>query len=314
MPLWAATHRSNLTSYGPKKSADLIDSLLATAPTPNVERTLLEELSDVYSGYFISLCNQRQYREAFRVIEKARGRIEAQSLQHHGVVQPHPPTAAELRLNALDVELLNTDDKQTRNHLSDAIYDVEQQLDMSSLEGQTATNPVDLQLLQEQLRPSELLVEYVLAGSHSYALAITRQTVKEYELSGKEQLESLSEQYRNVIDHRKTDHTLAQRLFNALLGGIPEYTKYATVIIVPDGSLHLLPFSALMNQGQYLIASHTITAAPSGTVFALLRSRNHEGANANLPYVGVAAWTKTSNATNFPVREYPRVRALTWQM
>lgn len=293
-----------------QKSADLIDSLLATAPTPNVERTLLEELSDVYSGYFISLCNQRQYREAFRVIEKARGRIEAQSLQHHGVVQPHPPTAAELRLNALDVELLNTDDKQTRNHLSDAIYDVEQQLDMSSLEGQTATNPVDLQLLQEQLRPSELLVEYVLAGSHSYALAITRKTVKEYELSGKQQLESLSEQYRDVIDHRKTDHALAQRLFNVLLAGIPEYTKYATVIIVPDGSLHLLPFSALMDQGQYLIASHTITTAPSGTVFALLRSRNHEVANANLPYVGVAAWTKTANATNFPVKEYPRVRAI----
>jgi CHAT domain-containing protein len=293
-----------------QKSADLIDSLLADAPTPNVERSLLEELSNVYSGYFISLCNQRQYSKAFRVIEKARGRIEAQSLQHHSVVQPHPPTAAEIRLNELDVELLNTDDKKKRSNLSDAIYDVEQQLNMSSLEGQTATNPVDLKLLQEQLHPSELFMEYVLAGSHSYALAITRQTVKEYELSGRGKLESLSEQYRNAIDHQKTDQTLAQRLFNELLGRIPEYTKYATVIIVPDGSLHLLPFSALMNQGQYLIASHTITTAPSGTVFALLRGRNHEAAHANLPYVGVAAWTKTANATNFPVRHYPRVRAI----
>ena len=85
-----------------EKSTDLIDSLLATAPTPAVERTLLEEMSDVYSGYFISLCNQRQYREAFRVIERARGRVEAQSLQHHSVVKPHSPTTAEKKIDRVE--------------------------------------------------------------------------------------------------------------------------------------------------------------------------------------------------------------------
>ena len=211
----------------------------------------------------------------------------------------------------MNLELLNTDDKEARNHLDDAIYDVEQQLELPSLERETATNPVALQQLQKEFRPSELLVEYVLAGSQSYALAITSQTVKEYKLSGKKQLEDLSEQYRNVIDHQKIDHALAQRLFAALLAQIPEYKRYPTIIIVPDGALHLLPFSALMDNGQYLVASHTITTAPSGTVFALLRSRNHPVADVDLPYIGVAAWTKTFNATASKANLAPHVRGIT---
>jgi CHAT domain-containing protein len=185
---------------------------------------------------------------------------------------------------------------------------VEQQLETSSFEGQTAATPVGLQELQKTFLPSELLVEYVLAGSQSYVLAITRHTVKEYRLSGKKQLEGLSERYRDVIDHRKIDHALAQSLFTALLAEIPEYKEYSTVIVIPDGKLHLLPFSALMDNGQYLIASHTITTAPSGTVFALLSRRNHRAAGVDLPYMGVAAWTETPNAKIPPVNPDPRVR------
>ena len=65
-----------------EKSADLIDSLLEHAPTANVERELITSLQQVYAGYFDSLCAQNKFAEAFRIIEKARGRIEAQSLEH----------------------------------------------------------------------------------------------------------------------------------------------------------------------------------------------------------------------------------------
>jgi len=59
------------------KSAILIDSLLATAPTPNVERELLTALSQVYSGDFELLSRERKFSQAFEIVEKARGRVEA---------------------------------------------------------------------------------------------------------------------------------------------------------------------------------------------------------------------------------------------
>jgi tetratricopeptide (TPR) repeat protein len=81
-----------------RKSAALIDVMLAHAPTQNVERLVLADLGSVYSGYFASLCAQKKYNDAFRALEVARGRVEAQALQHHENVTPHPPTADETRL------------------------------------------------------------------------------------------------------------------------------------------------------------------------------------------------------------------------
>src|ERR1700744_1089663 len=78
-----------------EQSADLLDALLTKVPTPTIERQLLSELSVVYAGYFVSLSDEGKLADAFRVIERARGRVEAQALAHHEVIQPHEPNPAE---------------------------------------------------------------------------------------------------------------------------------------------------------------------------------------------------------------------------
>ena len=115
-----------------EKSADLFDALLSKVPTPTVERQLLDDLSMVYAGYFASLCDQGRIGDAFRAIERARGRVEAQGLTHHEIVAPHLPGAAEKELTALNVKLLDTDDSASRAHILDSIYSTELQLSDSS--------------------------------------------------------------------------------------------------------------------------------------------------------------------------------------
>jgi tetratricopeptide (TPR) repeat protein len=274
-----------------EKSADLLDALLSKVPTPTVERQLLSDLSQVYSGYFASLSNQGRTADAFRVIERARGRVEAQSLTHHEVITPHQPNPTEQHLTELNLTLLNTDDPSSRGHILDAIYQTEQQLSTDSAAGDVAPEPVDLGQLQADLRPGELFVEYILDSSQSYALAVTHQTVHRYTLPSKDVLEQEATQYRSEILRQTTDLKLAQRLFNGLLGGIQELKEKQTLIVVPDGKLHLLPFSTLANGGHYLLTSHLVTVAPSGTVLHILRHRANETASDDLPYVGVAAWT-----------------------
>ena len=111
-----------------EKSADLLDVFLSKVPTPTVERQLLNDLSVVYAGYFVSLSDQGRTEDAFRAIERARGRVEAQGLSHHEVIPPHEPDAAEQNLTKLNIQLLNTDDSATRAHILEAIYSTEQQL------------------------------------------------------------------------------------------------------------------------------------------------------------------------------------------
>jgi CHAT domain-containing protein len=93
---------------------------------------------------------------------------------------------------------------------------------------------------------------------------------------------------------QKTDLLLAQQLFNGLLGGIPEFKEKQALIVVPDGKLHLLPFAALADNGQYVLASHLVSVVPSGTVLHMLEHRAQQTESTSLPYVGVAAWTTDS--------------------
>jgi CHAT domain-containing protein len=274
-----------------EKSEDLLDALLSKVPTPTVERQLLSDLSEVYSGYFASLSKQGRTADAFRVIERARGRVEAQSLTHHEVISPHTPNPTEQRLTRLNLALLNTDEQTARGHILDAIYQTEQQLTSASTASDTPAEPIDLSQLQRDLHPSELFVEYVLNSPQSYALAVTNRTVRRYTLPSKDVLEQEATQYRSEILQQKEDRMLAQKLFNGLLSGIEELKDKQTLIVVPDGRLHLLPFSALSNGGHYLLTSHLVAVAPSGTVFHILRHRVNEMAQGDLPYVGVAAWT-----------------------
>jgi len=242
-----------------EKSADILDALLSKVPTPTVERQLLGDLSEVYSRYFASLSAQGRTADAFRVIERARGRVEAQSLSHHEVVVPHELNASEQHLTELNLTLLNTDDSTARGHILDAIYETE--LNAGSTVGDTAPELVDLGQLQSDLRPSELFVEYVLDGPQSYALAVTHRTVHRYTLPSKDELEQEATRYRTEILQQKTDLGLAQQLFNNLLGGIQEFNENQTLIVVPDGKLHLLPFSTLANGGHYILTSHLVTVA-----------------------------------------------------
>ena len=273
-----------------EKSADLLDALLGKVPTPMVERELLSDLGIVYAGYFASLSDQGKLAEAFRAIERARGRVEAQALSHHEVVVPHQPSPAELELTSLNLKLLDTDDPNARGRILDSIYSTEQQLGADFQEIDQPPKPVSLASLQHDLRDSELLVEYVLGEPHSYALAVTANSVHRYTLPSKSELEKEAAQYRSEITLKKTDLPLAQKLYDGLLGGIPEVGKEHDLIVVPDGRLHLLPISALANSGQYLLTTHLVTVAPSGTVLDILRHRANRTIQDDLPYVGVAAW------------------------
>jgi tetratricopeptide (TPR) repeat protein len=111
-----------------EKSADMLDALLNKVPTPTVERLLLSELDTVYAGYFASLGDQGRMRDAFRAIERARGRVEAQRLSHHDLVMPHTPTAADLQLNKLNLQLLDAEDPAKRIGILDEIYTTELQM------------------------------------------------------------------------------------------------------------------------------------------------------------------------------------------
>lgn len=108
-----------------KKSILLVNGMLQHVLTSSIERQLLAEMSDLYSGYFALLCAQHRYNEALAALESVRGRIETEALEHHTHEAPHAPTPEERALTALNLKLIRTDDPGARAQLENAIYSTE---------------------------------------------------------------------------------------------------------------------------------------------------------------------------------------------
>lgn len=288
-----------------RKSALLIDSLLENVPTPFVERLLLTEMGEVYGGYFVLECRRHDYDQALRILEEARGRIEAQALEHHEYAAPHAPTSAERHLTMLNVALLDTDNPAVRQELSDQVQDTESTPDQRSLASAAIEHPVTLGRLESSLAKNELLVEYVLADPHSYALAVTHTSARAYELGGRTRIEADAKEYRATVRDQRANSALGDALFRELLGPISEFRDHSTLILVPDGELDLLPFGAVTDKGVPLIESHTIATSPSATVFSILENKRAVDADPPLPYLGVAAWTRETKVEGPIFRLFP---------
>jgi CHAT domain-containing protein len=120
-------------------------------------------------------------------------------------------------------------------------------------------------------------------------MAITQKTANSYSLPGKNDLEARAAQYRQAIGDKRKTSDLGEGLFQSLLGVVPEYRKADSVIVVADGGLHLLPFSALWDGKEYVVQSHAVSVVPSATVLDVVR----EGRRIpdSKEFIGVAAWT-----------------------
>lgn len=280
------------------KAADVLDVLLARVPTPETERLLLSELGDLYSGYFQLLSNEGRTGDAFDVIERARGRIEAQQLEYNHTATPRYPNSDEVALHELELRVLKTDDPQGRMASLRQVLAVKN--DQPNPGAQE--HPASLGSVRSQLQPEELLVEYVLGSPRSYVLAITRSAAKRYTLPDRHEIERDADKYRDSVRKQKPDSRLGQKLFDELLSFASDYRNAKSLLIAADGELHLLPFSALLDHsGKYVLETKTVSMTPSGTVFNLLRSRS-KNRSSDRPYLGVAPWTESQDGRPWVLR------------
>ena len=281
-----------------RKGIALVDAMIQRASTVSIQRQLLAEMSDIYSGYFGLLCHQNRYDDALQVLEQVRGRLETEALEHHESQPLHAPTSEEKELARLNIALIDTEDPAKRESLMNAIYTTELDIGPSKLANASIAHAVRLSQLQGALTPDQLLIEYVLAKPNSYALAVTRTSVRSYQLQDKATIEANASKYRREIRARVEDPALAQVLFGELLLPIHEYASKRDLVIIPDGELHLLPFSALADKHAYVLSTHTIAVTPSSTAFELLKDRSEEKEEIQMPYLGVAAWTQSTAPRN----------------
>ena len=154
----------------------------------------------------------------------------------------------------------------------------------------TLEAPADFSLarLQSTLPSGTALVEYYSTGDRLIAAVVTRETIKITAVSVVSRVVHFLHLLRFQLSkfrmgaayvHRfeqpllSATHGHLAALYTELIAPIHEHLKAKHLIFVPHGALHFLPFHALRDGDEYLCDTHTISYAPSATVFALCQEK-----------------------------------------
>jgi CHAT domain-containing protein/tetratricopeptide (TPR) repeat protein len=163
-----------------------------------------------------------------------------------------------------------------------------------------------LQQLQANLLDDHtVLVEYALGDEASYVWAVDRKNIAAYKLPSEEQVRKLTLEFRKDMiplepraDEPATQYAerestakrgrelRAQKLTKILIGTLP-LKPGQRILIVPDGPLQYIPFSALPltgvgKKGLFFLEQHEIIAVPSASALLAIRLRPRAAATAGI--------------------------------
>jgi CHAT domain-containing protein len=163
----------------------------------------------------------------------------------------------------------------------------------------------DLVIIDDQT----VLLEYSLGSERSYAWAVTRNSIRSYELPARSHINEAAQRVYELLatgadGGHEAELTLATRaLSEMVLSPVAAELNKQKVIVVADGALNYIPFQILSSStgsNEPLVASAEVINAPSASILGELR---RETANRPAPQRVLAAFGDPIFASNYKQRK-----------
>ena len=291
------------------------DSLVGRGDSLMTKTAAITGADQLYAHHFSLIADRfGDADEAHRVIEQGRARGVVDLLLARRVNTPEAlkldGTIARLRI---EMATLHTDDAIKKQQ--EAIFLAEAARaanpDLSAV-GRHPFASVPAKDVQSRLRPSEMLLEFVLGNPKSYVLVLTAASKQIVPLESRDSIEASAREYLSEIQKRSAAREQSAKLYSLLLEPIPKIRDFSHYMIIPDGLLNQLPFDALRNGDEYVVQNHVVTYCPSSTTLYLLRGNRPDGKRSNAVLaVGGVPYNPSSFKTAATERGYSPGNAFT---
>ncbi len=297
----------------------IIESLRTRVISPELRATFLASRLDFYE-FYIDLLMQMHRREptrgydalALQASERARARsllemlVEARADIRQGV---DPELLArerrvQQRLNAREryrLKLLGGRHTEAQlaaverevRALLDEYRQVEAEIRARSPKYAALTQPEPLSVKEMQaevLDEGTVLLEYALGRERSFLWAVTKDSVRSYELPPRSEIEAVARRvYEGLRGSRERlawgqVRLAAARLSRMILGPVADQLAGKRLVVVSEGALQYVPFGALPEPGggesgaessiiggEPLLVHHEVVSVPSASVVAVVR-------------------------------------------
>ncbi|HEX3526936.1 MAG TPA: CHAT domain-containing protein [Thermoanaerobaculia bacterium] len=297
--------------------ADLsIDSLEAQigelGGTQEIKGKVRGRNGDVYRDTLRLQLELGRPQEAFHLLERFRAQaflslLAARDLTFAGDIPPEldqerRQLAAsydrnELQLTELDpdkdrkaIEALQREQVQLRRRRDEIA--VEMRRTAPRLAALQNPQALTFEQVREALDPGTVMLSYSTGKEQTHLFIVTpgRELHVETIKIGRQALEKDVDRFRQLIEQTQAGRGLgaqglewfSRRLYNLLVEPAePWIAAGKRIVLVPDGPLHLLPFSALTRKdGRHLVEWKPLSTVLSGTVFAELKKQRRDARDA----------------------------------
>lgn len=308
-----ASKRPQLAYESYQRARAALETLRSSLRGEELKIAFMKNRLEVYERlveFCMSELRSDAAQEAFSYMEAAKSRSFAELLTHHAQAVPEAPPGQsglvhrirEMReeLNwyyrRLETEQLRAEHpspekieklrKETLAHENELLRALREVPSGPAL-GQSAA-PSSVEQVRASLPPDAVLIEYFSLREQFIAAVLTRQTLTLVPVTPVSRVMNLLRlfdfqigKFRLAGDYLKQfqqplfESTRAhlRTLYEELLAPLEPYLAGHHLVIVPHGVLHYLPFQALFDGERYLIDSHTISYAPSASIFSLCQQK-----------------------------------------
>jgi CHAT domain-containing protein/Tfp pilus assembly protein PilF len=314
----AYTERSRGNLSGALKkiqaSLEIIDFLRTEILSKQLRASFFASVQDYYHFYIDLLMQLHKTNpskgydaEALNASERARARslldilaearadirtgVDPNLLQQERRLQEQLGDKQEQQIQILSGEHTETQATAIQKEIEtllDQYQQVQAQIKVKSPRYAALTQPQPLTLQQIQssiVDDNTLLLEYSLGEERSYLWAVTKTSIASYELPSRADIEKAVNNFRqqvtNAIASRDKLSLAATNLSQILLKPVAEQLGNKRLLVVGDGALQYIPFSALAiprksdatSNAIPLILEHEIVNLPSASTLAFLRNQ-----------------------------------------
>jgi CHAT domain-containing protein/tetratricopeptide (TPR) repeat protein len=287
----------------------LTESLRGSLPNHQLRGSMLAWAQAMYD-FHIDLLMQMHHREpsparvaaALEASERSRARSFLELVSEAGT-GPGPAADPALGERDRDLEkrLSGAAERQMRalagphtaaqaEAISAEIRDVTREHDLVEAQMRAArprsaafqqAQPLTLAEIQQQvLDDRTILLEYHFGAERSHLWAVSRESVKVYDLPKASEIETIARRWHDLLSAgpaaggEDEARTQAAALSAMLIAPAADQLRDRRLLIVADGALQYIPFAALPSPGKAdtpLVVDHEVVSVPSASFVAVLR-------------------------------------------
>ncbi len=273
-----------------KEAIRIIESIRTSINTEASKIGFAGDKQSVYMDIVGLLVEMGDYAGALEYAEKGKSRALVDLLAQR--FDPATSKICDAKCNNLIQNIKSIEDEllvQTRlNQVTEtrektrSLHNI-RQVASSQLENQypeifslVSAGTLSAREIQNMLSDEEVILEYYGNDERLFVFVVSSQKIVAVKVN-EPSLSSHIQDFRNQIAARKDGYqATAKLIYDKIVRPVSSYLNTDNIILIPDGSLHHLPFGALMEHDKYFIEKYSIRFSPSASAIKYIRSQRHK--------------------------------------